>query len=366
MAQAPFDDDVYAVILAGGSGTRFWPKSRRLTPKQLTRIGSFRETMLETTLKRLDGLVPPERRIIVTHQDQAVATRAVVGHSVGSVLAEPEARNTANALAMAALEIEARAGSRRAVMLSLHADHVIKDLAAFQAALARSIAIARTGLLTLIAIKPEYPETGFGYIEQGVPLASPTNGFQVKSFREKPDLDTATEFVKAGRFYWNAGLFVWSVETILSELNARLPASIAALDALAKAHQGFTKCPPLALAAVYKSLPKISIDHAVLEVSSKVAMTPAAIGWQDVGSWSALERVFAPDAEGNLLFGDGCLLDSTGTTIDSDGPFVAALGVKDLVVVAARGAVLVCPKDRDQDVKKIVEWLESHGKSALT
>lgn len=368
MAPVPFGDDVYAVILAGGSGTRFWPKSRRLTPKQLTKIGSFQDTMLETTLKRLDGLVPPSRRIIVTHKDQAAATRAVVGASVGCVLAEPEARNTANALALAALEVEARSGSRRAVMLSLHADHVVQDLAAFHDALRRSIAIARTGLLTLIAIKPEYPETGFGYIEQGDHLASPADaqGFRVRSFREKPDLDTATDYVASGRFYWNAGLFVWSIGTILDELAERLPGAVKELGALAAKYKGFTACPAAELDAVYRTLPKISVDHAVLEVSTKVAMTPADIGWQDVGSWSALARVFPPDADGNLLFGDGCLLDTTGTTVDSDGPFVATLGVKDLVVVAARGAVLVCPKDRDQDVKKIVDWLDAKGKRELT
>lgn len=364
----PLADDVYAVILAGGSGTRFWPKSRHLTPKQLTAIGDNADTMLETTLKRLDGFLPPERRIIVTHKDQAPKTAAIAGDRVAAVVGEPEARNTANALALAALEVRALAAPRgyaKPVMTSFHADHVVRDLAAFHASLRQAVAVARDGLLTLLAIKPEYPETGFGYIERGPALAAKPGGFRVKSFREKPALDLAREFVASGRFFWNAGLFVWRTDVLLDELARALPTTVSALAALLHATPSFTGVAPEALARVYASLPKISIDHAVLEVSKNVAMVEADIGWQDVGSWSALARVFAPDEDGNLLFGDGCLIDARGTTVETDGPFVAALGVKDMIVVAHRGAVLVCPKERDQDVKKVVAWLTDRGRLDL-
>jgi mannose-1-phosphate guanylyltransferase len=357
--------DVYAVILAGGSGTRFWPKSRHLRPKQLCRLGNEPRTMLEVTLARLDGFVPPERRIIVTHADQMPATRQLAGDACRHFLAEPEARNTANALALAALHITKLAKGGKPVMLSLHADHIIKKQDAFRQALVDAIAIARQGHLTLVGIVPTYPETGYGYIERGAELPG-LNGHAVASFREKPALAAATDFVRSKRFLWNAGLFVWRVDVLEDELAARLPATISALKGLiAHGAGGFDTVAAAELARVYATLPKISIDHAVLEVSQRVAVVDADIGWQDVGSWDALALAFPTDAAGNVAFGDHVLIDSRGTTIDSDGPFVAALGVQDLVVVVDDGAVLVCPKARAQDVKLVVEWLKERGRKEL-
>jgi mannose-1-phosphate guanylyltransferase/mannose-6-phosphate isomerase len=367
----PTASDVYAVILAGGSGTRFWPKSRHLRPKQLCKIGPQPETMLEATLARLDGFIPPERRVIVTHQAQAPATRALVGRRA-VVLAEPEAKNTAAALALAALHIESTAKASGTtptpspIMVSLHADHLIKNEAVFLDALRLAIETARQSYLTLLAIKPEYAETGYGYLEKGAPLPGLAGAFKVQSFREKPALSVAEEYVASGRFFWNAGLFIWRVDVLLDELAKTLPPTVAKLRAAqAASPKGFAGDDLGALAAAYKELPKISIDNAVLEVSDKVAAVGADIGWQDVGSWDALARAFPPDADGNLLFGDGVLIDSKATTVDTDGPFVAALGVKDLVVVAASGAVLVCPASRSQDVKKIVDWLTAKGRKEL-
>ena len=364
--------DVWAVILAGGSGTRFWPKSRHHRPKQLMAIGTSDKTLLETTLERLTDFIPPERRILVTHRDQMAATRALAAGRCGIFLAEPEARNTANALGLAALEIRERqrrltgAASPSPVMISLHADHVIKDEAGFRAVLRSAIAVARTGRLTLVGVVPDRPETGFGYIERAAPLAEAAGAFSVKAFREKPDLDTAKAYVASGRFYWNAGLFVWRVEDLLAELTAKLPATVAALaQAQAKGGGTFVDGDRSQLAEVYRSLPKISIDHAVLETSSNLAVVPADIGWQDVGTWDAVERAVTPDAAGNLAFGDVCLLGTKNSLVESDGPFVAALGVSDLVVVASGGAVLVCPKSRAQDVKEIVNWLTTNGRREL-
>lgn len=354
------DQDVYAVVLAGGSGTRFWPKSRLKRPKQLCRIGSGEKTMLEITLDRLDGFVPPERRMIVTHTEQVGATEALVGRRCAHFVAEPEARNTANALALAALRVKAlHKGPGAPVMISLHADHVIENVPAFLKALDDATKVARTGKLTLVGITPKYAETGYGYIERGPALPAPLTGAAVASFREKPDRTTAETFLKRGNFLWNAGMFVWRIDVFLEELTRTLPVAV---ETLAKVLNGGST----SLAEAYKGLPKISIDNALLEVSRNVAVVEADIGWQDVGSWDALARCFNPDAQGNLGYGDVLMLDTRDTTVDTDGPFVAALGLSGMVVVVSDGAVLVCPRDKAQDVKNVVEWLKTNRAGKLT
>lgn len=361
--------DVFAVILAGGSGTRFWPKSRHHLPKQLCAIGSTKKTMIETTLERLEGFVPAERRLIVTHRDQADATRRIVGRRCPRIIAEPEARNTAAALALAALEIRALAEPGiQPIMISLHADHIVTDLGIFRQAILDAVDLARQGRLTLLGIIPRHPETGFGYIEQGSSLSTTRGreGFNVKSFREKPSRDVAAEFVRSGRFYWNAGLFIWRIDTFLAELALHLPVTTSRLELLIdKEKKVPSSIETEVLAEAYAKLPKISIDHALLEKSRNVAVIPVDFGWQDVGSWSALAECFPSDEQGNLIFGDSLLIDTNRTTIDTDGPLVACLGVSDLVVVAAQGAVLVCAKERAQDVRQIVEELTKRGRKDL-
>ncbi len=361
------NSNIYAVILAGGSGTRFWPKSRQKSPKQLCRLGGASKTMIEITLDRLDGYVPAERRIIVTHRDQVSETKRIVGDRCKTFIAEPEARNTANALAVAALEIESLHGGPDAIMLSLHADHVVADLKSMLTAFSTATRIAKDGNLTLIGIVPQYPETGYGYIERGEALSEPKS-FRVASFREKPQRAIAEEFVRSGKFYWNAGLFVFPIKTLLSELNLRLPDSIKNLRQLlskAKNHS-FVSVDPELFSACYNNLPKISIDHAVLEVSKDVSVVEADIGWQDVGSWDALGQCFTTDAQGNFIEGPHELIDTKNCTIESDGPLIATIGLQDLVVVHAKGAILVCPKDRAQDVKFIVDRLKENGRAELT
>ena len=360
------NSNVYAVVLAGGSGTRFWPKSRLKSPKQLCALGGASQTMIEITLGRMDGFIPPERRIIVTHVDQVEETKRIVGDRCKTFIAEPEARNTANALAAAALEIERMHGSSDALLLSLHADHVVEDLPAMLSAFSTAIRIANTGDLTLIGIVPKYPETGYGYIERGAPLAE-SKSFRVASFREKPQKAVAEEFVRSGKFYWNAGLFVFPVKTLLNELTQRLPESIKILKQLiATSKLGLGHVDKKAFSESYAKLPKISIDHAVLEVSTAVSVVEADIGWQDVGSWDALGQCFTTDAQGNYVDGPHVLIDTKNCTIESDGPLIATIGLEDVVVVHAKGAILVCPKDRAQDVKYIVDKLKETGRSNLT
>lgn len=358
------ENHIYAVILSGGSGTRFWPKSRQTSPKQLCKIGDNDRTMIEITLQRLDDFIPEERRIIVTHRDQLAATKELVGEKAGIFLAEPEARNTANALAMAAMEIKKRYhGSENPIMVSLHADHIIEDVPAFQQAISKAIESAKEGFLTLMGLVPSHPVTGYGYIEEGEELNHGT--YKVKSFREKPEYELAKSYVESKRFYWNAGIFIWRNDVLIDELNARLPVTVRTLEKVSEGKASFDEIKPDELEIAYNQLPKISIDNAVLEVSDRVALVKADIGWQDVGSWDALSECFSTDENGNFILGDAMVIDSENITVDTDSYFVAALGMKDTVIACSKGAILVCPTDRAQEVKKIVEQLKEKKRLEL-
>ena len=367
------DLSVYGVVLAGGSGTRFWPKSRLKTPKQLCALGGQEQAMLSVTLDRFAPLVAPKRRMIVTHREQLTATKKIAGAKCPLLLPEPQAKNTAPAIALAALAIERLAEGTDPVMISMHADHVITDLNEFNAVVTRAVATARSGWLTLLGVVPSYPETGYGYIERGQALhLQPFDGtnspYEVAGFREKPDLATAQRYVESGRFLWNSGLFVFPVKTLLAELEQRLPKDMKALRSCLKKSVGPGKNPfdEAKLAKVYPRLTKISIDEAVLEKSQKIAVIDADFGWQDVGSWDALAKAFpATDENGNLIYGKAVTIDTSNTIIDTDGPLVATIGLHDMVVVHHKGAILVCPKSRAQEVKKIVEALQAGKRKDL-
>lgn len=365
MSTAPAN--AYAVILAGGSGTRFWPKSRQKHPKQLCKIGDQGMTMIEKTLHRIDGYIPPDRRIIVTHKDQLAKTKEIVGDACRYMIAEPEARNTAAALALAALEIQAlHKGASAPVMVSLHADHIIENEPAFRDDLSRAIAVAEKGYLTLLGVKPTGPATGFGYIERGPALSNAAEAFRVASFREKPNLETATAYVARGNFYWNAGYFVWRVDTLIGELKEHLAVTIDNLAAYqAREKKLFSEGDPSKLAEVYKTLPKVAIDNAILEVSKNVAVIATHFGWHDVGSWDALDDCTPADANGNHLSGDVLTIGCKNITVDADSAFVACIGLDDIVVVQTKDAILVCPKSRAQEVKAVVEALAEKKRTAL-
>ncbi len=360
--------NVYAIVLAGGSGTRFWPKSRHSRPKQLCQIGDIDYTMIELTLRRLDGMVPPDRRIVVTHIDQLAATKAITQGLCDHYLAEPLAKNTANALALAALEVQQIAKRNNVadpIILSLHADALIKRMDVFTGTIQAMVASAQNGNLTLLGITPEYPETAYGYIEKGAAFADLKATYKVTSFREKPDAALATQYIETKRFLWNSGIFAWKVATILNELLEFLPQSVAALTEVLGNRDSFSRLAPEQFASTYGSLQSIAIDPAVLEKSQKVTVVEADIGWKDVGSWDALTQSFTPDDDGNLFYGEIVNIGSTGTTVDSDAKIVACLGLKDMIVVCSEGAILVCHRDRAQDVKFIVEELKKRGKSGL-
>lgn len=361
-------DHVYAVILAGGSGTRFWPKSRLKQPKQLCRIGGDVLTMIERTLARLDGFVPVQRRIIVTHKDQVELTRKICANRCRYFIAEPEARNTAAALALAALDIERLAASTtKPIMISLHADHLIDDEDQFRSDLGHAVQLAQHGYLSLIGIPPTRPATEFGYIEQGERVAGPVTAYRVAQFREKPKSEIAQQYLAKGGFYWNSGYFIWKTSVLLDEFREYLPDTLTRLSALAEQlGKGFYEASAEELAPVYKTLAKVAIDNAILELSQKVAFIPAKFGWNDVGSWDALDECLDQDTNGNIVQGDALLIDSFRCITESNGMFIATLGVSDLVIVQSGNAILVADKKKAQDVKKIVEELQKLGRSDLT
>jgi len=347
------DVEIFALVLAGGSGTRFWPKSRHKNPKQLSKLGSATETMLEITLKRLDGVVPVSNRFIVTHREQVEETKKVSQGLCATVIAEPDARNTANAICLAALEIQKVAKSKNPILISLHADAMIQRKDEFRKCLAQAVETSKSGYLTLLGIVPEYPETGFGYIELGDELSKDAK--KVKSFKEKPDLETAKKYFESKKFLWNSGMFVFPLSLLLQEFQTYLPKNYASLKDATSNN----------LSQVYNQLDKISIDQGILERSRSVAVVPCDISWKDVGSWDVLGDVFGKDENGNFSSGNVLLIDSKNSVVESDGPLVATLGIRDLVVVHYKGAILVCPKSRCQDVKLIVEKLKKQNRFDL-
>ncbi len=358
----------FAVILAGGSGTRFWPRSRVKSPKQLLCLGDKERSMLEMTLDRLDGFIPPERRIIVTNQEQVQATREISKKKCSHVIAEPFGRNTAAAITLGALEIWHLSGfNPEATMISLHSDHFISPVETFHENLHKALMTASENFLTLLGVKPTFPATGYGYIEKGETLNPSNQAFHIKEFKEKPPLDKAKDFLAAGQYLWNSGLFCWKVSTLLEEVKKYIPDTYQVLDQqFGKHSQAPSKTSEEDLHTTYNKLSSISIDEGLLEKSPHIAVVTATFQWTDCGSWSQLGEIFPPDQEGNLVFGKGLLLKTKNSVIDSKKHFVAAIGLDNIAVIVTDDAVLVCNKEQAQEVKSVVPYLKEHGLEKLT
>ncbi|AJE03917.1 mannose-1-phosphate guanylyltransferase [Geobacter pickeringii] len=352
---------MYVVILAGGSGTRFWPLSRKAHPKQLMSVFGGK-SMLQRTVERVVPL-NPKRILVVTNRLQADETRRQLSHLRGvrvEVIEEPMGRNTAPAICLAATLIARH--DPEAVMAVLPADHYIRDEEEFCTTILRAREAAKNGYLVTLGIAPDRPETGYGYIEADTDLRG-EGPYPVKRFVEKPDRARALEFLAAGTFYWNSGMFLWRADVILDQIARQmLP--------LTQAFAGITFSPdiwePADLApqieAVYAMVAGESIDYGVMEKAENVVVLPAAFGWSDVGSWSALPEVLDADAAGNVVIDTATVaLDAEGCVVRGGGKLVALVGVRDLVVVDTPDALLVCPKERAQEVKKVVEELERRG-----
>jgi mannose-1-phosphate guanylyltransferase len=347
----------YAVVLAGGSGTRFWPKSRVNQPKQLLDIIGT-SPLITQTLERLEGLFTRERILVVTQAQQLESVRQHIELPHENLLAEPQARNTAAAIGLAALEIKRRDGEE-AVFAVLPSDHYIDDLDAFLKTLLLAKDVALRDYLVTIGIRPRYPETGYGYIELGDSLED--LGYQgvyhVRRFVEKPDIAMAAKFVEQGNYLWNSGTFVWQVKAILNALHEHLPQLHAGLKEIERADYD-----PSVMEHVYRELPDISIDYGVMEQAQRCAVVIGDYGWSDVGSWSALGELLEKDERGNVRRGEVVELDCSKSILYSDDGLIGAIGLRDMVVVFSGGAVLVCPVERAQDVRKLVEKLKQLGK----
>src|ERR1700732_4198630 len=362
---------VHAVILAGGRGTRFWPRSRARTPKQLLNIIGKR-TMLEQTVARLRPLIPTERIWTVTNSEQASEVRKQLPAAARRrVLTEPVGRNTAAAIALAALHVR-HAARGDALLAVLPADHYIANPERYRIIVRAALEVARRkGRMVVLGIPPTRPETGFGYIER-MGDALDSKGFPVyavRRFTEKPALSVAKVYAGSGDYHWYAGMFFWRVSTFLENLNKYLPKTAAHLESLA---DGIGKSSyDRKLRAIYSKLENISVDYAIFDPATRqpgepsVFVIPAEIGWSDIGSWAAVYELLAKLPGENILPRDAFTLDATGNLFWSPSKFVAAVGVNDLVVVETPDALLICPRERTQDVGKIVKWLEENRRKDL-
>lgn len=354
---------IYPVIMAGGSGTRLWPLSRRNMPKQYCAVTGDR-SMLELTLRRVgsrDGF-SVAAPIIVCAEQHAGAVRGIAdeaGIELGDIILEPAGRNTAPVAAIVAAHVAAT--DPDGLILLLPADHLIADTDGFWGAIGKAVGAAADGYLITLGIKPEHPETGYGYIEIGESLDG--DCYKVSRFVEKPDLETAQTYLDAGTFFWNAGIFLFSAQTMKEEMEAHaadiLSASVTALDK-ADRKDGLVYLDKQS----FEACPSDSIDYAIMEKTARAAIVaPVSVGWNDIGAWSALLEI-DEEIAGNEV-GDVIAVDCKNSYLRSEGPLVAAIGLEDIVVVATGDAVLVARADQAQKVKKIVEALKQGDRQNL-
>ncbi len=348
----------YAVILAGGRGERFWPMSTARKPKQLLALVS-RRPLLAEAVARIRPLFPPERILIITGLDLLAEVRRMVPFlPAANLIGEPCSRDTAPAITLAAALIKAR--DPQAVFCVLTADHVIGDLPVFRRALRDCLRRAsETENLFTIGIKPVFPSTGFGYIEAaagGSASGSATVFGAVRRFVEKPELRSAVRYLAAGCYFWNSGMFIWALPVFEKALRGLAPDLARLLDQLAPVvlRRGFGDV----LKKLYPGLRKISVDYALLEKAKNIVMARGDFSWDDVGSWTALRNHYPADARGNVVVGRAEMLDAADNIVVGGEGLVAMLGVKDLVVVRSGASVMVCHKDRVQDIKRLVARLK--------
>lgn len=348
-----------ALIMAGGFGTRFWPQSRADMPKQFLKVVGDR-SMLQLTVERLEPLIPLHKIYIVTAASQVPLVREhLPGLPLQNIIIEPFGMNTAPCIALS-MEYLKRLYPDNTAMIVLPADHVIKDTTAFLNSLAKAETAAAEGDLVTFGIVPEYPATGYGYIEAGKELSPGIH--EVLRFKEKPDYDTALGFLSSGNFFWNSGMFAWQLGTIAAAFKTLMPEVNELLEQIRAIwdSSGTTS----GIAEIYAGMPRVPIDIGIMEASSNRVLIPVQLGWSDVGSWKALAELSGSDADGNSFMASGIAFASKDNYVYSN-KFTALIGVDNLCVIETPDAILVCAKDRAEEVKKVVDHLKAKGEDKL-
>lgn len=352
---------IHPVIMAGGTGSRLWPLSRQLNPKQFLKLTDGPLSMLQSTVARLDGMDAQKPLLICNEEHRFLAAEQMrqSGYEDSRIILEPCGRNTAPAIALAALQLCENSGSDDPLMLVLAADHLIKDVGAFQAGVAKAVPLAKEGKLVTFGIVPHQPETGYGYIHRGTEFAA--DCYSVDGFVEKPDSQTAKTYLASGEYLWNSGMFLFGARQYLTELERHRPDILSACRAAmteTSEDLHFVRISP----ELFAKCPSESVDYAVMEKTDHAAVVALDAGWSDIGSWSALWEVSEKDPQGNNLNGDVIARQTHNTLIRADNRLVATIGVDDLVVIETKDAVLVAHKDKVQDVKAIVEQIRNDGR----
>lgn len=355
-------DHLYALIMAGGGGTRLWPLSRKTRPKQMLPLIERELTMFQMTVRRMLPLVPHERIFIVTGADQVEALQASTpGIPAENYVVEPFGRNSGPAAGLGALAIHER--DPQAVIATLTSDHYIAEDEAFRQVIRTAAAIAQGGKIVTLGITPTFPAKNFGYIQRGELLAE-VNGlsyYEAANFTEKPKLEKAIEFLQTGLYSWNSGMFIWTAERALKEFKGQQPVMYDLLTRL----RPYLGVPDFVAQAtpLWEQMPAQSLDYAIMEHAANIAVIPVEIGWSDIGSWDAVFDLHQRDTHENVIMGDGdhhIQIDTNRTLIVSD-KMVVTIGIEDLVVVDTEDALLICPRDQAQEVRQIVEALRNKG-----
>lgn len=349
--------NLYALIMAGGIGTRLWPRSQVHLPKQFLQL-TGELTMLQEAQKRLLPLVDADHVLVATKQDYTgIVADQLPDVPAKNILGEPSGKGTAAAIGLAAVHLRRR--DPAALMAVMTADHAIQRPDVFRHALQAATVVANRDWLVTLGIQPAYPETGYGYIQRGEALqsAGQFDVYQVARFAEKPDLATAEQFVKSTQYAWNSGMFVWKVERILAEIERYMPDLYAGLQEIE--HSIDSPQASDVLAHVWPRLASQTIDYGIMEKAQHVAVLPVEIGWNDVGSWSAVYDVLEHDDHANAVVGQHLAIDTRNTLIYSPDRIVATIGLEDLVVVDSEDVVLICPRSRTQEVKQLVAMISA-------